>query len=77
MTTISQPPTLTYYGGEVPPAGTAVGVETTDGDILWDDLTNILWDDSTDIEWSHDADISPDMSYSFSVPRITYSGEAE
>lgn len=77
MTTLAHPPTLTYYGGEVPPAGTAVGVETTDGDILWDDLTNILWDDSTNIEWSHNTDVSPDMSYSFSAPRITYSGEAE
>ena len=77
MTAISQPPTLTYNGGDVPPSGTAVSVEYTDGDILWDDSTNILWDDGTEIEWSHNTDTSPDRSYSFSVPRITYSGEAE
>jgi len=77
MTAISQPPTLTYYGGEAPPSGTAVSVEYTDGDILWDDSTNILWDDGTDIEWSHFTDVSPDVFYSFNAPRITYSGEAE
>lgn len=75
--TIGKAPRLGFFGGTVPPDGTAVSVEYTDDDILWDDDTNILWDDLTEIEWSHFTDVSPDVYYSFSVPRITYAGSAE
>lgn len=73
---IGDTPTL-IYTAEVPQGGTSVTVDFSDGVILWDDNSEILWDDGSEILWSHMEDVTPERSYSFSVPRTIYSGEVE
>lgn len=73
---IGQAPTTTYTAS-VGEGGTSISVDFSNGEILWDDSTEILWDDSTTILWSYPLDVTPERTYSFSVPLTTYSGEVE
>lgn len=74
--TITQSPTITYYG-EVPPAGTAVSVEYAGYPIIYHDASNLTFHDGSHVIFHNIVSVSPDVSYSFSVPHITYAGEAE
>lgn len=74
--TISLPPTLTYTTS-VTEEATSASIDLSHGKILWDDNSVILWDDNSAILWSSLTNISAEKSYSFSPPRISYSGEFE
>lgn len=74
---IGQTPKTTYYGGEMPDNGTGVDVEYEDAGILWDDNSGILFDDGSLILWSRIISTTPDVGFSFSLPRTSYGGEVE
>jgi len=74
---IVKPPVTTFRGGQVPSLGADLIAVDFPSDILWDDGTQILWDDNSVIQWDGTQFLNPEVDFSFSKPRMVFTGDAE